>query len=380
MLLTNKIKIKINSGYHIKYFNSRGFDVKMNDEIEIDISLLSKGSHQIVQAKCDYCDIIRNLYYKEYNYSVRTNGKYCCDKCASKKREETCRIKYGKKSFTETDEFKEKSAKTCLKKYKVDKYCKTKKCVKKSKETSIKKYGVTHYSKTDKYKQKCKENSLEKYGVEYVTQNPDFVKKAQSTLLSKTGFKHALQNPKSIEKLKKTSLKKYGVDNYAKSYECKEKTKKLLSLKPQFEKEKEKEKFKKTSLLNYGVEHPMQNIHIFEKQQVSAFKLKKYKELFYRGSYELDFLETFYNKVKIEKIKSISYNFKNKNKKYHPDFYLPDYNLIIEIKSAYTYNYDIERNEAKKRASLENGYDFIFIINKNYTELIDKFKPLLINI
>ena len=51
------------------------------------------------------------------------------------------------------------------------------------------------------------------------------------------------------------------------------------------------------------------------------------------------------------------------------DFYLPDYNLIIEIKSSYTYNYDIERNITKKKYSIENGYNFIFIINKDYSEL-----------
>jgi len=55
-----------------------------------------------------------------------------------------------------------------------------------------------------------------------------------------------------------------------------------------------------------------------------------------------------------------------------PDYYLPDYNLIVEIKSSYTYNYDIEKNEAKKKASLENGYNFIFIIDKDYTEFINK--------
>lgn len=136
------------------------------------------------------------------------------------------------------------------------------------------------------------------------------------------------------------------------------------------EKAKLKEKFKNTCLKKYGVENPLQNIDIHQKQQISAFKLYKYKNLYYRGSYELDFLKKFYNKIEITKPKSISYKFENKNRKYHPDFFIEKLNLIVEVKSSYTYNYDIERNEAKKEATLNNGYNFLFIIDKNYNEFM----------
>ena len=49
-------------------------------------------------------------------------------------------------------------------------------------------------------------------------------------------------------------------------------------------------------------------------------------------------------------------------------FYLTDYNLIVEIKSSYTYECELEQNLLKQKACLEQGYDFIFIINKNYDE------------
>ena len=51
---------------------------------------------------------------------------------------------------------------------------------------------------------------------------------------------------------------------------------------------------------------------------------------------------------------------------YHSDFYIDKYNLIVEIKSSYTYNYDIDKNLAKEKYSKLNGYNFIFIIDKNY--------------
>ena len=372
MLITDKLSITINSGFHIKYFKDKGFDgVKMGDKIEIDISLLPKGSHETIKAKCDYCGDIKELFYKEYNYSVKTNDKFCCSKCLSLKIEETCRKRYGKKSFTETDIFKEKSAKTCLKKYKVDRYCKTKKCVKQSKKTSINKYGVEHYSKTNEYKERCKKTSLENYGTEYPFQNEDLKKKLKNILLEKTGFEHALQNPESVEKSKKTSMKRYGVDCYAKTDKYKKRYKKTMLLKTSQEKNLSRIKLKKTCLLKYGVENPMQNIEIHEKQQLSAFYIKKYKnDLYYRGTYELDFLNKFYDKIEISKSKSITYIFENKQRRYHPDFYIKNLNLIVEIKSTYTYKYDIEKNEAKRKAALENGYNFIFIVDKQYDDFM----------
>ena len=43
----------------------------------------------------------------------------------------------------------------------------------------------------------------------------------------------------------------------------------------------------------------------------------------------------------------IDYIFNDKNKKYYPDYYLPDYILIVEIKSNYTYECEKDQNEAK---------------------------------
>jgi len=45
----------------------------------------------------------------------------------------------------------------------------------------------------------------------------------------------------------------------------------------------------------------------------------------------------------------------------------------VEIKSTYVYNYELEKNIEKKKACLTNGYNFIFIIDKQY----DEFKKLL---
>lgn len=53
---------------------------------------------------------------------------------------------------------------------------------------------------------------------------------------------------------------------------------------------------------------------------------------------------------------------------YYPDFYLPERKLIVEIKSTMWYNKHLNINLAKQKQCILNGYNFIFIIDKNYEE------------
>lgn len=66
----------------------------------------------------------------------------------------------------------------------------------------------------------------------------------------------------------------------------------------------------------------------------------------------------------------IDYTFDGKCKKYFPDFYIKSSNTVVEIKSQYTYDCEIEQNEAKKEATITNGFNFKFIIDKNYSDII----------
>ena len=62
-----------------------------------------------------------------------------------------------------------------------------------------------------------------------------------------------------------------------------------------------------------------------------------------------------------------------KNRVYHSDFYIPHLNLICEIKSSWTIFKDFKENLLKQQSCNNNGYNFIFIIDKNY----DSLKELL---
>lgn len=130
-------------------------------------------------------------------------------------------------------------------------------------------------------------------------------------------------------------------------------------------------KIKKTNLIRYGVENVFQVKEIFEKQQKNACYSRKFKKtnINYRGSYELDFLNKYYDIYSdLKNGLSIKYKFKEKNKIYFPDFYIPSLNLIVEIKNSYLAKKDAKILESKKLACKNFGYNFIMIIDKNYSE------------
>jgi len=61
-----------------------------------------------------------------------------------------------------------------------------------------------------------------------------------------------------------------------------------------------------------------------------------------------------------------------KRHRYFPDIFIPKDELIIEVKSDYTYEVDCKTNHLKKQACLDKGYNFWFAIAESKTEI--KFK------
>ena len=61
-----------------------------------------------------------------------------------------------------------------------------------------------------------------------------------------------------------------------------------------------------------------------------------------------------------------------KNHKYYPDFYIPKDNMIIEVKSTWTYNIELNKNWLKKEATEQLGFNFKFIILNSKREMINE--------
>lgn len=91
-------------------------------------------------------------------------------------------------------------------------------------KTCMEKYGVKSYTQTDSYKEQYKKTSQERYGYENVFKNKEIQDKIIKNRKEKTGYGYPTQNPKVKEKIKESCLTTWGETNPMKS----EKGKRLL--------------------------------------------------------------------------------------------------------------------------------------------------------
>jgi len=85
---------------------------------------------------------------------------------------------------------------------------------------------------------------------------------------------------------------------------------------------------------------------------------------YFRSSWEFGFASYLYD-VQVPFLfesLAIPYFIKGKKKRYIPDFYLPELNLICEVKPLCLVSY--ECNQVKANVCLDQGYDFTFVTEK----------------
>lgn len=85
LILPQRVKIKW-TGNTRNHYESKGYIYTKNlDEFEVDVKDLTNGSTAGVKMKCDYCDQVVNMPYKDY--LIRHKDKpYCCKQCLQHKR------------------------------------------------------------------------------------------------------------------------------------------------------------------------------------------------------------------------------------------------------------------------------------------------------
>ena len=157
-------------------------------------------------------------------------------------------------------------------------------------------------------------------------------------------------NFRNPEKIRKTSLEKYGVEHYACLEEC-------------------KQKMQTTSMSRYGVPFATQHPRILKKVLTSGLRKKPFTlpngKIHYFQGYEnvaLELLLQEYDQsqiiMDILEIPIISYG----RKRYFPDFFIPLKNLIIEVKSNFTYQCQLDQNIQKANATINASFNFEFWI------------------
>jgi len=212
--------------------------------------------------------------------------------------------------------------------------------------------------------------NLEKYGVENVKQLETVKEKTKQTCLKKFGETTNLKTKETKERIKITNLNRYGVEYTMQSEQLRAKRTKTFQKKYGVDEITSSKHFKKVCMERYGVENPTLNSELLDKAQQNAFNRKEYiwksgdvsivqgyepivlSELEEQG-YSFNDILTSTNDMP-----EIWYNYNDKKHRYYPDFYIPSENLIIEVKSEWTLNGDLSKNNAKFEAVKALGFNF----------------------
>ena len=140
MIKESEVLVKINLRNR-SYYEKLGYVI--DNEIYVSVIDLLPGSKSKVTAICEVCYSENILQYSKYLLNKNRNGKgyYSCFNCKTHVMENTCIERYGVKSYSMTDEFRESES---------IKWKGTKKGADKGEKTMLERYGVTSYFKTDK--------------------------------------------------------------------------------------------------------------------------------------------------------------------------------------------------------------------------------------
>jgi len=155
MILDKEVKMTWNSN-NKKYYVDKGYIfTKMYDIFIVNINDLISGSPVKITVKCDVCEKIKILQYREYMKSVNNYGYYSCSqKCSNDKSKQTCLKNYGTEVSIQSEIGKNK--------FKI---------------TNLKKYGFEHPSQRPDIKLKKVNTCMEKLNVPYPTMSEEVKEK-----------------------------------------------------------------------------------------------------------------------------------------------------------------------------------------------------------
>jgi hypothetical protein len=190
MIISSKINI-IGNSKNLKYYREKGYDISINQEIEVNVIDLSKGSTFKVLVECDICHTQKYIEWSSYyKHTKAFTELYYCSSCNIIKRKETNIKKYGGNSPTCDPEI-----------------------VKKIEQTNLKKWGAKCTLQSPDISESVKNKFLEKFGVENPFQSKIVLDKCKKTLIENWGVDVPLKSKELLDKLKQTNIEKYGHDN-----------------------------------------------------------------------------------------------------------------------------------------------------------------------
>ena len=319
---TSKIKMLDN----IKYLNTL---IELTNFLPEDTHLRFRFNYlknnYITPKKCKICEKVL----------IDVNKVFCSSLCSNKDENTVLKIKttWNNKSSLEIEIIQNSRKSTNLEKYGVDIASKLAVVIEKNKQSHFTNWGG--YAMADKeIKDKREKTCIEKYGGVGMA----------STLI--------------FDKMKEKNIEYYGVEYFSKTTDW-------------------YQKCVKTCLDKYGEEWVSKVDEINKKQQSGGYSWydfefpsgKVYRVQGYEPIVLTQLLTTYEENDIIVGVQNIideigffKYSLENKEHRYYPDIYLRSENLVIEVKSVYTFNKEKNKNLLKRAAVLSKNYNFKFII------------------
>ena len=120
MIIDKEVIVKPNN-HSIKHYIDKGYDAKCKQELLVKVEDLLPNSKVNILAKCDYCENIVKILYKNYfhNYNSGFNKFSCCTKCTVNKNVKKCQEKYGTDYANQSIIIKNKTKENSLKNIKI---------------------------------------------------------------------------------------------------------------------------------------------------------------------------------------------------------------------------------------------------------------------
>lgn len=296
-----------------------------------------------------------------------------CEHCSKQRASKTNLEKYGVENVFQSEEIKQRIKDTNLEKHGVDHHMKVKEILQKTMDTNMKKYGIEFAFHSKESFDKIHETCVKRYGVEYPLQCEHIREKVIETCRQNLGVDYPFQSEK-IKKYLQTEEIRNKIDNiFIEKYNMK-RYEYLGS-------EEIRKKSRETCLDKYGVEHPLQYEEFFNKMVMSGYSLKEYifpsgRKEYCQGyeprcfdyllsiGYEEDDIEVGYKNR--ESIWYSDSNSEGKMRRYYPDGFIKSENAVIEVKSTWTYEKDLEKNRLKFNSVVESGMNVnVYIFNKD---------------
>ena len=277
--------------------------------------------------KCKVCG--KNTKYVDFikGYRIYCSSK-CCNSDPEKKLQtkQSCLEKYGVENISQSQEIRNKVKQTCLERYGVENISQSQEIRNKVKQTCLEKYGVEHPFQSQEAQNKYKQTCLERYGTEHFT-NRD---KSKQTCLNRYNVSTPFALKETHKKSRKTCLEKYGVEVSSQADSVKEKYKQTCleryGVDNPIQSEEIRNKVKQTCLERYGVEYPSQSREI----QTKINNTKRLNHTFNSSEIETEFT-TYLDSQSIKYIRQ----YRSKEYPFNCDFYLPKYDLYIEIQAGW---------------------------------------------